>query len=192
MKKVIRLTESDLTKLVKKIIKESEQSAQLSTITSELSSAGIPSLNMDEINSDVVPQNILNLLPKLDEKPDVDNEKKSSTLEQVKNAICNSDDTTLENEKKKLLEIIGNKLKRIGKSIKSFFQGKKQNKTMNEQAEIATVIFGVTAPLWIWVAIGAIVLFFVARAIIRKGDRGGYGCSGRESYGNMIKRINRP
>ncbi len=50
MKNIVRLTESDLVNIIKKVIKEQESSPELTTLNSELSQAGIGEVTQEDVN----------------------------------------------------------------------------------------------------------------------------------------------
>jgi len=180
MEKVIRLTESELTKLVRTVIKESENEVFVAEMNADLAEVGLPRISLDDLNSDSIPQAFIDSSMNSDPKPNEGNDEKETIFQKIQNAICSSDEDQLKIAKKQIKNIIKKKFG-IGRAIKNIFGGKKKSEQepMNEQVElaVATTVLGVTAPLWVWVAIGAVVLFLILKRIFRRRD--GYGCGGR-------------
>lgn len=185
MKKVIRLTESELTKIVKKIIKEGENEAFVAEMNSDLSEVGLPTISLDDLSSNEIPSSIISASSEFDLKPGQDQETKSSIFQQIQSAMCAADETQLRQAKNQLKTILKQKFG-IGKAIRSVFGKNKGQGQMNEQLELgaAATVLGVSAPLWVWVAIGAVVLYLLLRLIFKK--RNGYGCGGNYSWDRMI------
>jgi hypothetical protein len=191
MMRKIRLTESELISLIRTTIKESENEALLAQANKDLQEVDLPTITMDELNSDVIPTSIVNQTSSLDPVPNKGNEQKGKTFELIKSAICSADENELNTAKKQIKDIIKQKKSQVRNFLKKTF-GKKegQQDTMNEQVELAaaTTILGVTAPLWVWVAIGALVLFLILRALLRRGEPT-VGCRG-ETWRQVLQRIN--
>ena len=183
MKKIVRVTESQLTSLIKKVIKEGTQEAQMAEINSEFNSLNLPTLSMDDFNQDSIPDEILNAAISDDPKPKEGIDEKISTLDKIHSVICTANENQLREAKEQIKQILRQKRKSIGQSLKNILKGKKEQ--TNEQAEGlmagAASILGVTAPLWVWIAIGAIVIFLICKFILFP-KRDGYGCRGRSRY----------
>lgn len=176
------------------LLKEDEQSVSaLNAINQELSSIGFPSLSMDDFNSEELPSKWVEMDTKLNQGENQDNEQKTTTLSKIKEAMCAASPEELKAAKKQLIGIIGNKLNRIKNAIKGIFKGKKQEPAVNESAELmaTTTLLGVSAPLWVFIAIGAVVLFLICKFILFP-KRDGYGCRGNYTWKQMIYKNTRP
>ena len=190
MKTKIRLTESELINLVRNVIKEGENEAFLAQANTDLQEVGLPNISLDDLESDNVPEQFISQIKSSDIKPNQENEKKSKILEQIRSAICTASETELPKAKQQIKNIIKDRFS-IRKTLKNMF-GKKDSSQapVNEQVELAaaTTILGVTAPLWIWVAIGAIVLILILRRLFRRNEET-VGCRG-ETWRQVLQRIN--
>lgn len=188
--KTIRLTESELINLVKHVINEGEKEALLSQANKDLQEVDLPTVTLDELNSDIIPTSIVNQMSKLDPTPTKGVQQKGKTFELIKNAICSADEGELNTAKKQIKDIIKQKKSQVRNFLKSTF-GKKEttSEKVNEQVELAaaTTILGVTAPLWVWVAIGALVLILILRALLRRREPT-IGCRG-ETWSELMNRI---
>jgi hypothetical protein len=189
--RTIRLTESELTKLVKTVIKESENETFVAEMNADLSEVGLPKVSLDDLNSNSIPMTFIDQTLISDPKKNEGNEKKKSTLDAIQTAICSADEGQLETAKEEIKNIIKKKKSGIGNAIKNIFNKKNNEKPVNEQVELtaAATILGITAPLWVWFAIGAIVLFLILKTIFRRRD--GYGCRGTFSWDQLIRKNNR-
>lgn len=175
MKNIIKLTESDLTRIVRRVIKEQEETQgtendfkQIQQISSELGSDidldvlnEVMSCSFDEIGSG------LNLKPEAKE-----------LLNKVKMKI------------RELTSKRGrSELKTAFRQLKSRLQKAEPSKTeTNEQVGLAAtfVLLGISAPLWAWVAIGGIVLVLLIKGIVSLSSwipkKKGRGCSRTITY----------
>jgi len=143
MKKIIRLTERDLTRIVKRVISENEVDNFLSTI------------NVDEYCSgNGTPKWVTNILNKLPEDMRV------KAKEFIK-AFGN----TISKENFKLKDLLN-----LRKEIKSKIQNAKSQNLNEQLAEI--VIAGIAISPSLLIAIGAVILFIIIVVIItRSGKR---------------------
>lgn len=185
MKIVISESEKDNIRKMYGIINEAQDSTSaLNSINQELSSGGLPNLTMDELNGNDLPASWTDLHKKLGQGENQDNNLKSSTIQKFENVVCNASEDQLHQAKKQLISIIGSKLKRFRDSIKNAFKG-----NQNEQVAETATILGITAPMWVFIAIGAVLLFLICKFIIFK-RRDGFGCHGNESWSHVVRRIN--
>ena len=153
MKKTIRLTENELSLLIKKVIKEVDETTsatqQVMNLSSELGapidqqiSVDAMSCSMDEIE------------PESNTRPEAVKVFQQAK-EKIKQMVSNRDREGLKNA----FKLLKSKLK----SSKP-----KQETPVNEQVELAVAfsLLGISAPLWIWVAIGGLVLFLLIKGIV--------------------------
>lgn len=168
MKKIVRLTESELTRVVKYIIREAEESSQMAVqkvmdLSSELGEPIDP-----EFAQSACDCTIDNAEPGPNAKPEVI-ELIGKIKEKVKEMIMNKDRGSL---------IRG--FKSLTKEIKK--AKKLKNGPINEQGLAAAfVVFGISAPLWVWVAVGGLALYIIIKGIIALSSwiprSSGHGCS---------------
>ena len=152
MKKVIRLTESDLTRIVRRVIKEQDETAQADEVVKDVdvaqycSAKGVPGWVTKTLNA----------LPA---------DKKEKAIEFIKNfgnAVSG----------KSVKELIN--LRRLIKQEKEKSQSAG---AVNEQlAPIVIAGFSISASLLI--AIGAILLIIIIFLIVKKSSGKKYGCGG--------------
>jgi hypothetical protein len=161
MKKVIRLTESDLTKLVKKIIKESEEMVELTSINNELSSVGLPTLSEQDVEKEKLPMSFFTKQMQMDTQPEQNEEEKEDTKTELIKKVKTSSCSDLKVAKKQILDFLKNKKKR----------------GVQEQAETAIIILGVTVNPLILIGVAVIILGFIIIKLLSRRD--GYGCRGR-------------
>lgn len=177
MKKIIKLTESDLKRIVLRVISEQEnnqeQTAQAPVSAQEISS---------EVGSEV--------------DPNVVDEVMSCSFDELGSGLQLKPEAKklLDSVKTKIKEMISAKdragLKRSFRHLKNRLKniGSKQEEEVNEQAALAGtfVLLGISAPLWAWVAIGGIVLILLIKAIISLSSwipkKRGRGCSRTITY----------
>jgi len=181
MKKVVRLTESDLTRLIKKVIKESEQDQQMVSALNkenlELASVGIPPVTMKTIEKFNSGEDISKeqyRISVVDSNEDYS--QLPSITSQLQSAICNASKEELKQAKSQILDLFRNRKK----------------KNVSEQLAVITIL-GITAAPWVFLAIGGFLLILIISRLVRwlsNRDRGGYGCRGRESWGGLMRRIN--
>lgn len=110
-----------------------------------------------------------------------------------------SDENELNEESKSLLSKVREKIRELINSrnreglkefLKQYRQKTKDKKVeANEQvaaAAVATTIFGITAPLWAWIAIGGIIVILIIRGIISLTSwiprKSGKGCNKKVRY----------
>lgn len=184
MKKIIKLTESDLTRIIKRVIMETEMTPNSFT-GNTIAMAGDTSLSTLEIGKEVG-SNI---------DPDVANEAMSCSFDEIGTGL------NLKPEAKQLLDKVRSKIKDLvsrkdkgsiklafGKLKSQLKKNKPQEGAVNEQAALMTsfAILGITAPLWAWVAIGGVVLVLLIKGIIELTSwipkKKGKGCSKRVTY----------
>jgi hypothetical protein len=181
MKKVVRLTESDLTRLIKKVIKESEQDQQMVSALNkenlELASVGIPPVTMktiEKFNSGKDISKEQYRISVVDSNEDYS--QLPSITSQLQSAICNASKEELKQAKSQILDLFRNRKK----------------KNVSEQLAVITIL-GITAAPWVFLAIGGFLLILIISRLVRwlsNRDTGGYGCRGRESWGGLMRRIN--
>jgi hypothetical protein len=173
MEKVITLTELDITKLVKRVIAESQEFQMAIDKVMELSSELGEPIGPEEAKTvcgcsfeDIKPE------PNIDSKAmKIFNEVKNK----IKEMILKKDRNGLKKEFKKLVNEI-----RMAKNAKK--DSTSQEKQVNEQVSMtaAVVIFGITAELWIWLIIGGFLLILIIKAIVALSSwiprTSGHGC----------------
>jgi hypothetical protein len=181
MKKIIKLTESDLARIVKRVIKEQE--------TADVSP--------EPKTEDVIPK-VMELSQEIGSNidPKTANEVMSCSFDEIGSGL------NLKPEAKELLDKVKGKIKQMVSSkdrdgLKNAFSQLKSkiSKTppaqteVNEQAGVLAGTFalmGITAPLWAWVAVGAIVLILLIKAIVNLTSwiprKKGRGCSRTVTY----------
>lgn len=180
--KIRHIQESN--KLLEKRMLTEDESAELEQAQQQLKNenleiiaAGIPPINMETLEKfdsgeDVsAEENEINI-----PSPDVDEKEKESLKEQLRSKICTATKGELKDAKTKLLAQMKNK------------------KNVQEQV-IPITILGITAAPAVFLAIAGFILMLILVRLIRwlsNRDRGGYGCRGRESWGGLMRRINRP
>ena len=154
MKKIVRLTESDLTRIVKRVIKEQEQqtSNDIQQQVSELD----PSLSVNDLADPSCPY-----VPKL--TGDV---KKDNIIKQAYKWA-----------KGQTLQSLFGELKNLKQKRKEAKELEKRGE-LNEQV-VAFVVLGVSVSASLLIAIGAILLFIIIIAIISKkgGRKRGRSCN---------------
>ena len=176
MGKVIRLTESDLVRLVKRIVKEDTESVtQLNSINQELSSAGIPSVSMEDLERGEIPPqwNELNQSlqsAQVDENYDVD-----GLYEKLRLAICKATPDELKTAKTQILNLIRKFKSGVGNTIRSAF-GKKET-PVNEQVGGVITILGITGPFGVMMVISCALFILILMKImgVKFSDKGGRG-----------------
>jgi hypothetical protein len=125
MRKVIRLTENDLNRLVKRVIKESEQNVAaeqaVSEINSMLSGAGLPAISLVTLADDDELENMEKTYSVEPEPSTNKNVDVKALEEKVKNYFCSIKDNkdSLKSELRKLLN--------LRKSMKSIKEGIDKN-----------------------------------------------------------------
>ena len=101
--------------------------------------------------------------------------------QKIKDKILSSNREELKTAYKEIIQIL--------KSNKDKEQ-ELQNSNLTEQTGagllVATTVLGVTAPLWVWVAVGAVVLYILLKAIISLSSwiprSSGHGCGRTKIY----------
>ena len=168
MKKTIRLTESDLTFLIKKVIKEVDETVAATEKVMNLSSELGTGIDSQTAN-DVMACSSEEIQPPAGTDP-----KATTIFQQVKQKIS-------EMVAKKDREGLKNAFKQLKQKLRE--ANKNPKNQQNEQVELvaAFTILGISAPLWIWVAIGAVVLFLLIKGIVNLSSwiprKKGRGCS---------------
>jgi len=166
MKKIVRLTESDLIKIVKRVIKE-ENSSQMdsSEFMDYLNQNGIQ-ISQDKIDSlpkdeELInpPQETLNKDPKL-----------RDVWGKLKDAISNADEKQLIDAYKKISNVLKNK--------------HWYNYKVNEQAMLPTLvtILGLSIPVSYLIAIGMFSLMFIMARLAKKSKGGAGRVGGRNEF----------
>lgn len=166
MKKIVRLTESDLIKIVKRVIKE-ENSSQMdsSEFMDYLNQNGIQ-ISQDKIDSlpedeELInpPQETLNKDPKL-----------RDVWGKLKDAILNADEKQLIDAYKKISNVFKNK--------------HWYNYKVNEQAMLPTLvtILGLSIPVSYLIAIGMFSLMFIMARLAKKSKGGAGRVGGRNEF----------
>lgn len=170
MKKVIKLTESDLLRIVHRVITEQENTETPTNDIQQISS---------EVGSDI-DQNVAN-------------EVMSCSFDEIGTGLKLKPEAQelLNNLKVKIKELISNNnkgaLKSAFRQLKSRLSRTKDTE-MNEQAALAGtfVLLGVSAPLWAWVAVGGIALILIIKGIVALSSwipkKKGHGCSRTITY----------
>ena len=126
---------------------------------------------------------------------DVANEALSCSFDEIGSGINLKPEAKeiLDNVRTKIKELVSKKdkqgLKFAFRKLKSqLTKSKNQQGEVNEQAALmgAFVLFGISAPLWIWVAIGAVVLVLLIKGIVSLTSwipkSKGRGCSRKVRY----------
>jgi hypothetical protein len=153
MKKVIRLTESDLIRVVKRIVNEQNETAEADNVLKNVDVATYCSASG-------VPPFVTNILNKLPE------DKRQTAKDFIKN-FANA--------------VTGKSIKELlsfRKQIKAEKQkAESAGATVNEQLA-PIVIAGATISASVLIAIAAILLFIIVVVIITKSSKKGGGCGG--------------
>ena len=151
MKKIVRLTESDLTRIVRRVIKENENE-QIEA------DKFLSNINVNQYCSEKgVPKMVTNILNKLPEGMRV---KAKEFIKSFGNAISN----------KSFKELLN-----IRKEVKSQIQNA-ESKNLKEQLAPIMIAGTVIAPSLL-IAIGAIILFIIVIVIINNSGKGGGSCN---------------
>lgn len=152
MKKVIRLTENDLARIVKKVIKEQDETAQADEV--------IKNVNVAEYCSATsAPSWVLNILNKL---PEDKRQKAKEFIKNFANAVSG----------KSVKELLS-----IRKQIKQEKQKAESTGNVNEQLA-PIVIAGTAISASLLIAIAVIILFIIVVIIISKSSKKSGGCGG--------------
>lgn len=149
MKRIIKLTERDLTRIVKRVIRENEniESDKL-----------LSSIDVKQYCSEKgVPKMVTKILNRLPENMRV---KAKEFIKAFGNAISN----------KSVKDLLS-----IRKNIKSQIQNAKSQNLNEQMAEI--MILGISISPSLLIAIGAIILFIIIVVIITNSGKGGGGCN---------------
>jgi hypothetical protein len=149
MRRIVRLTESDLSRIVKRVINEQDENAQADEV--------VKNLNTTEYCKSGPPPtwvtNTLNKLPK-------------EKLQEAKDFI------------KKFVNIVKGKtvkeLLALRRQIKQEKQKAESNGVMNEQFS-GIIIAGVSISATVLIVIGAIILFVIIAVIVIRSSKGGGG-----------------
>ena len=152
MKKVIRLTENDLARIVKKVIKEQDETAQADEV--------IKNVNVAEYCSATsAPSWVVNILNKL---PEDKRQKAKEFIKNFANAVSG----------KSVKELLS-----LRKQIKQ--EKEKVESTGNVNEQLAPIVIAGTAiSASLLIAIAAIILFIVVVIIISKSSKKSGGCGG--------------
>ena len=152
MKRVIRLTENDLARIVKKVINEQEETVQADEV--------IKNVNVAEYcSSKSAPSWVTNILNKLPE----------DKRQNAKNFIKNFANAVTGKSVKELLS--------FRKQIKQEKLKAESNGNVNEQLA-PIIIAGASISASLLIAIAAIVLFIIVIIIISKSSKKTGGCGG--------------
>lgn len=152
MKKVIRLTENDLARIVKKVIKEQDETAQADEV--------IKNVNVAEYCSATsAPSWVLNILNKL---PEDKRQKAKEFIKNFANAVSG----------KSVKELLS-----LRKQIKQEKQKAESTGNVNEQLA-PIVIAGTAISASLLIAIAVIILFIIVVIIISKSSKKSGGCGG--------------
>ena len=152
MKTVIRLTENDLSRIVKKVINEQEETVQADEV--------IKNVNVAEYcSAKSVPSWVTNILNKLPE----------DKRQPAKSFIKNFGNTVTSKSVKELLN--------LRKQIKQEKQKAESAGNMNEQLA-PIIIAGASISASLLIAIAAIILVIIVVIIINKSSKTGGGCGG--------------
>jgi len=176
MSKIIRLTESDLVRLVKRIVKEDTESVtQLNSINQELSSAGIPPVSMEDLERGEMPSQWNELNQSLQSAQVDDNYDVDGLYEKLRLAICKATPDELKTAKTQILNLIRKFKSGVVNTIRSAF-GKK-DKQMNEQVGATMTILGITGPLGVMIAISSALFILILMKImgVKFSEKGGRG-----------------
>lgn len=136
---------------------ESSQNAAMSVmkLSQELDGPIDPEMATEALNC-----GIDEIEPDSNEKPEVLDVFKQ-IKEKIKEMILSKDRDSLKNAFKELKE----KLK-SNKGNETEEMGSEMSEQTGAGLVVATTILGVTAPLWVWIAIGGLVLFLLLKGII--------------------------
>ena len=152
MKTVIRLTENDLARIVKKVINEQEETVQADEV--------IKNVNVAEYcSSKSAPSWVTNILNKLPE----------DKRQTAKNFIKNFANAVTGKSVKELLS--------FRKQIKQEKQKAESSGNVNEQLA-PIIIAGTAISASLLIAIAVIILFIIVVIIISKSSKKGGGCGG--------------
>jgi hypothetical protein len=181
MKRVVKLTESDLARIVRRVIKEQEESSPV------------------DKTEDTIPK-VMELSQELGSNidPKIANEVMSCTFNEIGSGLNLKPEAKelLDKVKAKIKEMVSNKdrngLKNVFTQLKSKLSKTPPTQTevdVNEQVGALAGTFalmGITAPVWAWVAVGAIVLILLIKAIVYLTSwipkSKGHGCSRTVTY----------
>ena len=152
MKKVIRLTENDLARIVKKVIKEQDETAQADEVVKNVNVA-------EYCSATSAPSWVLNILNKL---PEDKRQKAKEFIKNFANAVSG----------KSVKELLS-----LRKQIKQEKQKAESTGNVNEQ--LAPIfIAGTAISASLLIAIAVIILFIIVVIIISKSSKKSGGCGG--------------
>ena len=152
MKRIIRLTENDLARIVKKVINEQDETAQADEL--------IKNVNVAEYCSATsAPSWVLNILNKL---PEDKRQKAKEFIKNFANAVSG----------KSVKELLS-----LRKQIKQEKQKAESTGNVNEQLA-PIIIAGTAISASLLIAIAVIVLFIIVVIIIGKSSKKSGGCGG--------------
>ena len=154
MKKVIRLTENDLARIVKKVIKEQDETAQADEV--------IKNVNVAEYcSSTSAPSWVLNILNKL---PEDKRQKAKEFIKNFANAVSG----------KSVKELLS-----LRKQIKQEKQKAESSTPTNVNEQLAPIVIaGISISASLLIAIAVIILFITVVIIISKSSKKSGGCGG--------------
>jgi uncharacterized protein YhaN len=152
MKRIIRLTESDLTRIVRRVIVEQDETAQADEVVKNIDVAQYCSAKS-------APSWVVNILNKL---PEDKRQKAKEFIKNFANAVSG----------KSVKELLS-----LRKQIKQEKQKAESTGNVNEQLA-PIVIAGTAVSASLLIAIAAIILFIVVVIIISKSSKKSGGCGG--------------
>lgn len=152
MKKVIRLTENDLARIVKKVIKEQDETAQADEVVKNVNVA-------EYCSATSAPSWVLNILNKL---PEDKRQKAKEFIKNFANAVSG----------KSVKELLS-----LRKQIKQEKQKAESTGNVNEQLA-PIIIAGTAISASLLIAIAVIILFIIVVIIISKSSKKSGGCGG--------------
>lgn len=152
MKKVIRLTENDLARIVKRVIKEQDETAQADEVVKNVNVA-------EYCSATSAPSWVLNILNKL---PEDKRQKAKEFIKNFANAVSG----------KSVKELLS-----LRKQIKQEKQKAESTGNVNEQLA-PIVIAGTAISASLLIAIAVIILFIIVVIIISKSSKKSGGCGG--------------
>lgn len=178
MKKIIKLTESDLARIVRRAIVESE-------IETKTPTEDVTTLNIKELSNEVGTE----------VDAEVANEVMSCSFDEIGSNL------KLKPEAKELLDKVREKVKdlvskkdkgglklALGKLKSQLSKTESQQGDVNEQVALmgTFALMGITAPLWAWALVGGIVLILLIKGIVALTSwiprKKGRGCSRTITY----------
>lgn len=172
MARIINLTESDLNRIIRRVMNESNEIQKIDTgLLSKLSefAKNLSTELGQDIDVETIQDTAVCTIDEIQPETQI-GEKESGVLQQVKSKIMTMVNRGGIAELKAAFKLFKNKLN--------------ENSSITEQAAVALLPFtllGVTAPISVWIAIGVVVLALIIWGIVKLASwipkSSGHGCS---------------